>query len=303
MKTNSHSRPVRRRRAFTLVEMVATIGILGLMGIFVVQTIDVVRKTTERSEGMLDAASEARLALDRIGLDLAGMFIRKDMDYEFQNLAYNDAADDIMRFYSEVFTRHASSAISDESVRLSVVGYRMIQDDDNKLALYRGSRGISYFESLTGDNFMGLKPLTGTDNFDVVSLWTVDATLAGTANYDLLSPGVFRLEIALIDSDGNLVDVAPTASLHGGAATTDIEDIAYLIVGIAVLSPEARIKATSSHVNALASALPAVTASQPTPFEAWAGYIDGSTSFPTAVPIAIANNVRFFQRAYPISDR
>lgn len=285
--------------------MVATMAVLGIMGVFIVQTIDVVNKTTSRSEGMLDSSSEARLVLDRIGKDLTGMFVRRDMDYIFENPTVS--ADDIMRFYSEVFTE---TSIDSTMVRFSLVGYRVDDDGtgtDAKLALFRGAKGYTYLDN----NIMGLDFVSTTDSItglvtETINVISIDkdpttgANRLNDSDYDLLSPNVFRMEIAIIDGSGALKSKIPTDSLHGGAASADIEDAKYLIVGIAILSPDDRARLTKAQIKSLADALPRVVNGQ-TPFDAWDKYIEGSTALPG--PSGIVSNVRFFQRAYPLSDR
>lgn len=293
----------RANAAFSLVEMVATMAVLGLMGIFIVQTVDVVNKTTARSEGMLDTSSEARMVLDRIGLDLAGMFIRRDMDYVFQNYEPPDSAD-IMRFYSEVFSDSGNNNVDATFVRLSLVGYRVTTDGtgtDGKLALFRGVKGYTYLDN----NFMGLQFETETDPItnitsELINVKQIDSLTNG--DYDILSPNVIRLDLAIIDGSGTLRSAIPQANLHGGNRTSaDIEDAKYLIVGIALIGPDDRMRLTADQLEDIAGELPNVSPGQ-TPFDAWKDFIDGSRSF-TDIPPLIANNVRYYQRAYPLSDR
>lgn len=250
---------------------------------------------------MLDTSSEARLVLDRVGRDLAGMFIRKDMDYVFENPTVS--ADDIMRFYTEVYTEtpQTNSGIQQQTmVRLSLVGYRVDEDGTGgKLALYRGAKGYSYLDN----GFMGLDFATVTSGSgpatEVINVIAID-TLS-SPDYDLLSPNVFRMEIAVIDGQGDLKSSIPKDSLHGGNDSADIEDAKYLVVAIAILSPEDRARLEPRNIDDMADELGRV-ADDETPFEAWAEYIDGTRTF-TGIPPSIANNVRYFQRAYPLSDR
>jgi len=194
--------------------------------------------------------------------------------------------------------------IDETLVRLSLVGYRVQVDGtatESKLALFRGAKAYTYFDK----EFMGLdvtttnNAVTGLDEttLDVASIDALDPA----TDYDLLSQNVFRLEIAIIDSSGALKSSVPTASIHtGGAPSADILDAAYLIVGIAVLSPEDREKLSPNEINDMAGVLDNVTNDE-TPFEAWADYIDGTRTLPG--PPAVVNNVRYFQRAFPLSDR
>src|SRR5438874_13246099 len=70
-----------REDAFTLVELVVTVGVLVLLVLLFTQLLNSAANITTLGHKQMDADSEARQVLDRMAIDLAQMVKRSDVDY------------------------------------------------------------------------------------------------------------------------------------------------------------------------------------------------------------------------------
>ncbi|HEY8966005.1 MAG TPA: hypothetical protein VIM58_06155, partial [Candidatus Methylacidiphilales bacterium] len=67
--------------AFTLVEMLAAMAVLMILGLLVVQIVVAVSRSVRLSNRQADAAGQARIAFGRIALDIASLVRRPDVDF------------------------------------------------------------------------------------------------------------------------------------------------------------------------------------------------------------------------------
>ena len=72
---------VKRTRAFTLVELMVTIGVLVLLVLLTSQLLTSMATVTTLGHKQMGADAQARQLLDRMSLDFAQMVKRSDVDY------------------------------------------------------------------------------------------------------------------------------------------------------------------------------------------------------------------------------
>ena len=94
------------RSAFTLVEMLVSIGVLVLIMTFIGQMMSSVSQSTSLSAKHIDADNQARLVFDRMAMDFAGMPHRNDVEFIFakengQPGSVTPDPSDKMFFYSQ----------------------------------------------------------------------------------------------------------------------------------------------------------------------------------------------------------
>ena len=75
--------PLRRRgaAAFTLAELVVTVGVLALLVFLFTQLMNSAATVTALAHKQMDADSQTRQLLDRMAIDFAQMVKRSDVDY------------------------------------------------------------------------------------------------------------------------------------------------------------------------------------------------------------------------------
>src|SRR5437879_103751 len=77
--------PLQRRfgdvAAFTLVELLVSVGVLALLVLMTTQLINSAAIITTQGHKLMDVDSQARQLLDRMAVDVAQMVKRSDIDY------------------------------------------------------------------------------------------------------------------------------------------------------------------------------------------------------------------------------
>jgi prepilin-type N-terminal cleavage/methylation domain-containing protein len=228
----------RSAAGFTLVEILVSLAVLGLMMLGVAQILNGTLITSLGAYKHMDADTEARMVLDRMAFDIAHIVKRTDVDYVFQknSLAGSMHGNDQMAFYSEsggYYPSGISGSAGGGGGEVSLVGY-MIPNNavtpslNNQLC--RLSKGIAwngYSSSLPAMVFNPLASLaTGTTTVSVNSgaynntLLTTswNGTSNGIAdgsdtNYQVIGDQVFRLEYTF------LVQTSPSGAYATGTGT------------------------------------------------------------------------------------
>ena len=187
-----------RRRAFTLVEMLVALAIVGILVVMINQIMGSASATTMRSQKNLDAASEAQFILDRMAIDFGQMPLRSDVDYEFADAPLGSGT---IAFYSTVDGLASGSAETTATARtLSVVGYKMVTDPVVGPVLERGARQLDWsggglagpmqFTMIngTGGQIQAMKASSAS------TLPPVDP-LTGGSNYQIFGDQIFRFDL------------------------------------------------------------------------------------------------------------
>ena len=86
--------PLQRRRAnaFTLAELLVTVGVLVLLVFFASQLLKSAATVTTLGHKQMDADSQSRQLLDRMALDFAQMVKRSDVDYYLKSSSFATAS-------------------------------------------------------------------------------------------------------------------------------------------------------------------------------------------------------------------
>jgi type II secretory pathway pseudopilin PulG len=304
--------------AFTLVEILASLTVLALIGIIIAQITKAAIDTTRISNRSVDATAQARISFDRIRLDVESLLRRQDVDFVANN---NVAGDDILRFLSEV----VSSGVPAASNRgVSFIGYRVAPtanrpgiDGNPRSCLLRAGKPVSWSDtSIAGLDSNGLPVFFSGTSFPYVFQDT---------DYDVLGPGVFRMVVGFRlypDGDpvtlegggstatgtslGQLVYQLPMRSISpsdGSAAVLvpDLKRIGALVVGLVVMNEESANILNNAQITSLISAF-ADPVSE-TPVELWSPVADGlaSDASLSTIPLTARQSVRVYQKAFQIT--
>lgn len=290
---------------FTLLEVLVGIALLAVIGLLIIQLITVTTRATRMSNSGIDAAAQARLAFDRIGIDLSARVKRWDVDFQATN-SFAAGPPYSLMFLSEV-TSAGVSATNNRGV--SLVGYQIATNSEvSRPCLLRGGKALAWTTGgVTGYQTNGLP----------VPLSAIPVSLS-PQDFDVLAPAVIRAVVGfqlypsgepvrLADgtqtaADGRVVYSPPVLYDNDGASSTmiDTSQISSLIVGLVAVDPEALKLADATQVGQLASYFPVPPAGD-LPVKTWASMAEKINEMPTAVPLPVRQSTRVFQRAFPIT--
>jgi len=251
---------------FTMIEMLVAMAVLTLLVVLIAQIIGMTTSSVSSSSRKLDGVTEARFALDRLGVDWAGRLDRSDVDHRFTKVDGNSGqpGNDELSFYSEVDGYQGSR-------KLSVVGYRVQTVDPERV--YQMERGVQ------GTDWSTASPLIfGSQPLPIIP----------DTDYEVLSDGVLRLEFCYLKTDGTL----------SNTVKPDLSDASALVVAVAVLDGASRKVVTDAQLKLLAASLPDAAEGKD-PIKQWHDAISGS-QLPTGIPEKATQALRFYQRYYEI---
>ena len=252
-------------RAFTLVEMLISIGVLALLVLLVTQVVNTAATVVRPANKHIDTDTQARAILDRMAVDFGRMLKRTDVDYYIkQPIRYNGHSNghgygkklptgqqgsDQIAFFSQVPGYYPSTGSQSP---LSLVGYRVNEGNTSAsyLKLERMGKGLLW----NGVNTSNQPPNNPSFTIPIVFLpllitnrWPA-ATDGNTANsdYEVVGPQVFRFEYYYLLKNGKVTDVPwdkdarPTQQTIATPTSIGLIDVQAIAVAIAVIDPANR---------------------------------------------------------------
>lgn len=349
----------RSYQGFTLTELVVSMAVLLLIVFVGAQMMSSTISVTRPGNKHISTDTQARVVFDRIALDIAQMLKRTDVDYYVKGpvnytghgnghgwgkrLNTGMQGSDQIAFFTQVPGYYPSSAGQSP---FSLVAYRVNQSTNTNPAwmrLERLSKGLR-----SNGNDPGNNPST-TGIFPIVFLpqtisgvgkpWSAAINNSSTCgnntnnscdtSYEIIGPGVFRMEYYYILKNGQATDVPwdrlsrPNQTSLTSPVQIGLTDVESIAVVIAVMDPDARalMDAIASNPNSasmldLASDLAdfksspgrgvgnqtqyigQVESNWETTIESWVS--TGQTSVPSNVPQAVASGVRVYSRSFDL---
>jgi len=251
------------RRGFSLVELLTAIAILSLLVILFSQIISMVSQSTALSSRRADALGQARMALDRFGIDWNSRVRRGDVTFAFSKGSGQAAGNDAVTFYSQV------DGFGSGSLRnISQVGYYVT---NSPYSLQRWDSGTTW-TSANPVAFLGSFPSINPPTFP-------------SSNFQVLADDIVRLQFCFqLKSTGALKATSPTSN----------SDVGAVVVGVAVLDKVSRQQVPSSQITSLVTDLKDAPDGK-TPQDEW--QTDLSAALGTLSPI-ITRNTRLYQRTF-----
>jgi Tfp pilus assembly protein PilE len=321
-----------KSRSFTLVEMLVALAVLFILALIIVQITSVTNQTIRLSNHLIDSSSQARLACDRVGADLAGLVKRTDIDFLAQNPPATATDQRILSFFSTVSSAGLPSANSRD---VSLITYQMVaQPDNNNLTcLARAGMPVAWTNNAgsspagVATGFLGLTngiPLALSYPPAIPS--ALIPTTTSPSNFDTLAPGVIRLAVGFQlypdnnsvtlqdgstfnnspNAQGQIVFSPPIRSLTptgGGSAVQyiDITRISAIVVCVVAVDLKSVTLLNNTQVTKLGSVFTTPTNNVP-PLEQWFPIANGATTNATlsSIPLPVRQAVQVSQRFYPI---
>jgi hypothetical protein len=204
--------PPHRSRAFTLAELVVTVGVLVLLVLLATQLLNSTATVTTLAHKQMDADSQTRQLLDRMAIDFAQMVKRSDVDYYVKSSATPpptgvrnllQPGNDKIAFYSAVPGYYPSTGSQSP---VSLVAYRV--NPQHKLE--RMGKGLVWSAVSTTDTPLVFMPIPLASPLPIAELpyptpnptstpaWptVADFTASPTPEpgVEVIGPQVFRFE-------------------------------------------------------------------------------------------------------------
>jgi prepilin-type N-terminal cleavage/methylation domain-containing protein len=330
-----HPRLRSASSAFTLVEMLVSIAVLGIMMLGVVQIMNSAMNAASYGGKNLDADTQARLVLDRIAYDLSKIVKRTDVDYYFEKNPYSNPqttdlsgippgssdSNDQMVFFSESGGYFPTSVATTQEGSVSLVGYRI---NSKTAELERLSKGLTWNGSGSSTGSVVFLPQTIANTWQNPEVEGNDPAVASDPNYQVIGDQVFRLEFCyLVENTASKASSAGAAqtstmlsydpyynvsnSTQSDPSVNNLNDVVAIVVAIAVLDNKSRTILGTSAVTDIQNAAAklddfttADTGGTNTPLSLWksrlANEFKNNPTLPLGLPPSAAAHVRFYQR-------
>ena len=275
------AKPPARLAGFTLIEIMVAVAVLVILILFVAQLTNSVTAITRVGTKHMDADTQARTVLDRMGFDIGRMIRRNDLDYYIKGpagytghgnghgwgkkLTGGQQGSDQCAFFASVPGYYPQSSGQGP---ISLVAYRVNQNSASATAPYlqleRLAKGLLWngVSNLTNPN--AVYPVVFLPNtISGVSNWSAaikndnsGQSVDPENGYETVGSQVFRFEYWYLLKSGILTDVpwdqAATPAHVWLNGWTDVQAIG---VAIAVIDPGARALIPSSTLLDIASDL------------------------------------------------
>ena len=242
MINQRHSARFRQLAAFTLAELLVTVGVLVLL-VLLSQLLNSAATVTTLGHKQMDADSQARQLLDRMAVDFAQLVKRSDVDFFGKGTTAPNsvggtmAGNDRIAFYSGVPGYYPPTGSQSP---VSLVAYRVNSDSASSSynKIERMGKGLVWNGVSTTDIPVVFMPLT------ISATWsTATSTSASDTAYEKIGPQVFRFEYCYLLTNGNL-SITPPANISG---------IAAFIVDIAVIDSKSKVLLTDAQLATLST--------------------------------------------------
>jgi len=302
---------IGNRQAFTLVEILVAMAVFILIVLMVAQIFSGSSTAITQSNKSMSALDASQAVFQQIGLDIARMLIRDDVDYSFAKVASgttgNLAGNDSFSFYSRTAgLASTGTPTAGTSRALSVVKYQVVQNTTTALQeLDYGAQQIDWDNS-------GSNPLVTTS---ATQLLTTPNTLPVASSFATLAPEVIRMEICfqlVNDPNGNNppqlltptvpVYVAPYSPVPTSPKISiplPIRNLAGIFIGIVVIDPQSRRLLPSGADLKVAKLFPDAVANEDL-LSLWTPNVTTAKLEGAGVPARAVAGVHVYQKYFPL---
>ncbi len=228
--------PLQHRcRAFTLVELLVSMGVLVLLVFLATQLVNSAATVAIIGYKRMDADSEARQVFDRMAIDFAQLLKRGDVDAYVKFFPLQQQQNDQMAFYSAVPGYYPASLAQSP---LSLVAYRVNNNPASPAynRLERLGKGLVWNGVSTTDTPVVFLPLT------ISSMWPYATNQNADPGYEVIGPDVFRFEY-YYQLGGNLSE-SPCSG--AGCTLNAWKQVTAIVVDIALIDPRSTLLLNSS---------------------------------------------------------
>ena len=284
-----------RSRAFTLAELLVSVGVLVLLTLLATQLLQNAATIMTLGHRQMDADSQARELFDRMATDFAQMIRRADVDYYLKSattandcrLCTRQRGNDQIAFYSTVPGWSAITGAQQGPV--SIIGYRInVSGTTLSNRLERLGEALVW-NGATSDTRSDGRPAS-------VIFWGPLNPWSNLTNnpFDIIGRDVFRFEYYYLLKNGDLSSTPwyATSSVRG------LQDVSAIIADIAVIDPKSRVLLNNSDIAELVEDLADYSGQAPGGLLAgWRATLDGIRTLPRPA----LSSVRLYERSFYLS--
>jgi hypothetical protein len=249
---------------FTLAELLISVGVLVLLVLLFSQLLNSAATTMTLGNKRMDADSQARQLLDRMAIDFDQMLKRSDVSYYLKTTGNTEPGSDQISFFSAVPGYYNQDGYNSKA---SLVGYR-INADPNSASynhLERMGKGLALNGAYT--NAIPLLFLDSTTNptTTIQNIWpAATSSTAADSDYETAGPQVFRFEyyyllkgqvVGATTYDSIFTDTPWDTRIPGHVDVNGMQDVAAIVVDIAVVDPRSRTLLTDAQLASVAGQL------------------------------------------------
>jgi len=244
--------PLQRSRvgAFTLAELLVTMGVLVLLVFLFTQLLTGAATIITLGHKRMDADSEARQVFDRMALDFAQMVKRNDVDYFAKNTIPPNSeggpmnGNDQIAFYSSAPGYYPATGSQSP---VSLVAYRVNSDSTSSSynKLERLGKGLVWNGVSTTDKPVVFMPLT------IAATWpaAVSSSLADPdGSYEVIGPDVFRCEYYYLVRTGGSPFLGYYPCSSANCLVNGWGQVAAIVVDIALIDPKSKVLLTDANI-------------------------------------------------------
>lgn len=243
-------------RAFTLAELLVSVGVLVVLVLFSGQLLKSTATITTLGHKQMDVDSQARQLLDRMSIDFAQMVKRSDVDYYLKSSAASplrsvlQPGNDQIAFYSNVPGYYPTGGLQSP---VSLVAYRVnsasTSSSYNKME--RMGKGLLWNAATPTPPpvvFLPIplaSPLPSPEASPPLSTPAWPEASSATASWsdsEVIGPQVFRFEYYYLLKNGLFSDIPwDTTAIPPHNSVTGMRDVAAIVVDIAVIDPKSKV--------------------------------------------------------------
>ena len=271
--TTKSSNVAALRGGFTLLEILVSVLVLGVILFVVAQLMTSATAITRTGNKHVDTDTQARVVFDRMALDFAQMLKRIDVDYYIkQRSGYNghgnghgwgqghngDLGSDQIAFFSQVPGYYPSGLSAGDKSPISLVAYRVDEGNTNNTSygrLQRMAKGLHWAGVNDNQtNQSSTYPIVFLpQTIAAVTPWgaALTNTCSGNnsscdADYEIIGPGVFRFEYYYLLKNGRVTDwpwdrwTLPNQITITNPTNIGLSQVEAIAVSIAVIDPAGR---------------------------------------------------------------
>jgi len=326
-----------RKQAFTIIELMLAMALVLVVMLVISQIMRSTQIVTSASRRHLDADSEARTVFDRMDADFSRMVKRTDVDFLIDKGETNDS----VYFYSEAPSVQAGLAttnsvaligyrVNPESHQLErfSLGLAYTNSSSNNMVFLNYTNAPSTTNAPVPSSTLSVvfsNAISLPGNYQVIAPdvfrlelsfllkpYTDSTTMGPKPSYYSVAP--FNPSVLGRSDTNQIFSTMENSASYGNWGEIGWGDVQAVVVTLAILD-ESTQKALPNLTNALISmsqtnsqvlpkADPSFLASNPPvlPAQMWQTNIDsGSYIKGVKVPRAVVNQVRVYQRVFPIN--
>ena len=303
-KNGSQSRGYKA--AFTLAELLVTVGVLVLLVLLFTQLLNSVASITTLGHKQMDADSQARQLLDRMAIDVAQMVKRRDVDYYLKSSANpQTGGNDQVAFYSAVPGYYPTTGSPSP---VSLVAYRVNSDSTSSSynKMERMGKGLLWNGSGTATPVLFLPiPLATASPFATPTpAWPQAGNMTADPDYEVIGPQVFRFEYYYLLRNGAFSTTpkltAWDPALTAGGNVVGMQDVAAVVVDIAAIDPKSKVLLNNAQIASLAGQLGDYTSGM-VPGQLrnnWQNTLNANTTLPRPA----VSGIRLYERYFYLSQ-